>query len=96
MGSTTTFAPTGSDGGFSDAAAGGSLTPPGQSATGTYHRTPSFNSFRPELHWVSFRLTEANEATACGYHEDAHRLVGLANAMMRYLDMQAKAIEARS
>ena len=86
MESTTTYAPTGSDGGVSDAAAGGSLTPPGQSA----------EPFLPSLAWARVRVADANEALVMGRYEEMRAHLDMARAIMRFLELQAKADEARS
>ena len=71
------FAPTGSDGGADDAAAGGSTSLPGLPA----------DVFEPDMGWVRIRLEDANRAFSHGCYEDMRDALALANGMMRYLAM---------
>lgn len=78
---TTTYAPGGSDPGADSAAAGIADVP----GIGLSART-----YLPDASWVRLRLEDANIAFAEGRYEAMQRCLDLANAMMRYLELEAR------
>lgn len=79
MESTTTYAPTGSDGGVSEAAAG-AVPLPGQSA----------EPFLPSLAWARVRVADANEALVMHRYKEMRAHLDVAHAIMRFLELEAR------
>lgn len=78
----TTYAPGGSDPG-ADSAAAGIADVPGIGLSAS-------RVFLPDADWVRLRLEDANIAFAEGRYEAMQRCLDLANAMMRYLELEAQ------
>lgn len=87
----TPYAPSGSDGGADNAAAGGSLTPPGLSAyEWNIIAAVADASYEPHALWVKLRLEDANEAFARSDYDKARLATDLADSMMRYLELRQR------
>ncbi len=86
------LAPTGSDGGAFDAAAGDSLTLPGLSAEEWAKLVLAIDraTYEPSRLWVKLRLEDANEAFADNNLDKARLATDLADGMMRYLELRQR------